>query len=156
MWAKYTLPLTLKCAQKGRVRAAELNMSMTLNFWKALSLKKKMQRLSSGVSGISFESFFFFFPQKGKTKNPESFLQCMANCKSRGGQASRERVKGQRKARSVFFWNYFQIQTLFFGSFSSWIIVKELGLGRKWLQQFISFFILFTERSLVYHTEGQF
>lgn len=151
MWAKYTLPLTLKCAHKGRVRAAELNTSMTLNFCKAVSLKEKMWRMSSGVSGISFESFFFF-PQKGKTKNPESFLQCMANCKSRGGQGLRD--KG--KLRVSFFWNYFQIQTLFFGSFSSWIIVKELGLGRKWLQQFISFFIPFIERSLVYHTEGQF
>lgn len=151
MWAKYTLPLTLKCAHKGRVRAAELNTSMTLNFCKAVSLKEKMWRMSSGVSGISFESFFFF---SSKRKNKKSWVLFAVYGKLQ--KQRRTRVKGQRKAQSVFFWNYFQIQTLFFGSFSSWIIVKELGLGRKWLQQFISFFIPFIERSLVYHTEGQF
>lgn len=72
-------------------------------------------------------SLFFFFPQKGKTKNPESFLQCMANCKSRGGQGLRDkgklRVSFFLKLLSnpdIIFWKFFQLNNS-----------KGVGIGKE-------------------------
>lgn len=125
MWAKYTLPLTLKCAHKGRVRAAELNTSMTLNFCKAVSLKEKMWRMSSGVSGISFESFFFF---SSKRKNKKSWVLFAVYGKLQ--KQRRTRVKGQRSSECLFlkllsnpdiiFWKFFQLNNS-----------KGVGIGKE-------------------------
>lgn len=86
----------------------------------------------------------------------ESFLQWTANCKSREGRASRERVKGPRKVQNAFFWHYFWTQT-YIRKFFQLNISEGVRIGEEVAAAtHFYFIILFIETSHVYHSECYF
>lgn len=106
-------------------------------------LRKKCKRWALESQAFHLSLFIFFFLKKEKRKNVSPFCSVWQIAKAEEDKHLEKWLRDKGKLRVSFFEITFKSRLLFFGSFSSWIIVKELGLGRKWLQQLISFYYPF-------------